>query len=146
MATAADPAHTRQPIPIVDTEAERIFAILDAGKKLGAYHHTTLFAKHFEDGTAEYALRLWASANGLSLKDATSVYEDGSTIRTMCVDFDPNNLMAGCASLQWDRVAAPVEVREPAPGVVITPPVETWRPSDAPADDASIRFSLLEVD
>jgi hypothetical protein len=134
------------------TEAERIFALLDAGKKLGLYHTITLFAHHFEEGIAEYALLLWASANGCKLEDKTSRYPDGSSIRAVGLYFDPGDMMKGAASLQWDRVEAPVELREPVPGIVIAVPAE---PPPAPTndntkpaalDDSATRFSLLEID
>jgi hypothetical protein len=143
----------RQAIPLVNSEAERIFALLDAGKRLGIYHHVSLFAHHFVEGIAEYAIRLWASANSCKLEERNDRYEDGSSIRCIRFDFDPNDLMRGCVSLQWDRVEAPVELREPVPGIVIAvpaePPAAPTNDNTKPAaalDDSATRFSLLEID
>jgi len=108
-------------------EATRIIALLDAARGAGVYVMCTLFAHYFADGVAEHVFRLWASANNLELEDRTSVYNDGEySIRSLSVKSYDNHI-----SLNWPRVdRSTAEVREPAPGVVIHVPDETWRPGD----------------
>lgn len=144
MATATE----RQQIPIINpepTEAERIFAMLDAAKALGRYFMFTIFADNFEEGIAEYAIRLWASANGRTLEEQINDYPD-YTIRTLSVG---HTYEQGSISLHFppERKAQPapavVDTEAPPPNVIV-PPADTWHPADP--DDAITRFSLLELD
>lgn len=159
MATATTPTQDR-----ASEQVAGVLALLDAAKNLGGYKTITLFAEHYEDGIAEHALRLWASANGLPLEDLTNEYpEHGYSIRSIEAKCHPTNLMEGHVRVQWRSVplappaVAPVatETTEPAPSnVVPLPPAPAPAPVDAVVeraqprdlDDAAARFSLLELD
>lgn len=104
---------------ITGEQVANILTVLDAVKALGARTGLTLWAKNFDDGIAEHALRLWASANGFRLDDVTHAYPaDGYTIRTLSLSEYALDIR-----VQWPSVAI-VETREPAPGVVIQLPAE----------------------
>lgn len=146
MATAQAPA------PQLD-EATRILAFLDAANKLGAYAQLSLFSDQFSDADVlEYALTLWASANQRWLVQRFEDYNDGKRYRFLdlvCAgDADATRMDAARITVHFPGEPV-VEVREPAPGVVIqlpvTPPVtEPAQPRDL--DEAAARFSLLELD
>lgn len=171
MATALDPAHTRQPIPVltgpVPTEdAEQISALLSlfdesiaideramalASSVIGAkrWYSAIFDINPIASPHAEYAARLWASAKQLRLEDVTHEYEPdaafphGSTIRVIRVTLPDRT--RELVHISWPQTAkpAPVVVAEPATNVI---PLPVASPSNDASDDASIRFSLLEVD
>ena len=157
MATAESPSPT---VDLAGEQVAGVLALLDAAKRLGCYTNITLWAEHYEDGIAEHALRLWASANALPLVDHTHEYIDsGYSIRSLEVRLDAQKLMHGCARVQWPSV--PLALPQPVPGVVIEPPVDSVIPlpvaepriaqvvepaQPASIDEACTRFSLLELD
>lgn len=159
MATALDAAHTRQPLPIIPTEeAEQISALLSLFDEALAMHHKRSAIASTVPGVsgfnalltiwgnqnphAEYAVRLWASANRLRLDDSESFYEptaqypNGSTIRA--IDVRDGNGFDDVFRVQWPEQAAAA----PPPRNVVTLPVAT----SETIDDAATRFSLLEIE
>lgn len=164
MATALDAAHTRQSIPVVPTEeAEQISALLSLFDEALAIQerivalcstvagghsssNNLLFIRGEESPYAEYALRLWASAKQLPIRESISHYEPGTfcdprpcSIRSLHVG---NELLR----IQWNPEFAgelnpPVE-SEPAKVI----PLPVAPPSEVSSDDTVTRFSLLEID
>lgn len=173
MATAASPIQGQDR---AGEQAANIIALLDAAKKARTYITMTLFVEHFDEGVAEYAFRLWASANQTKLEEQTNEYpESGYSIRSLALQLDPEDVMLGHVRLQWKSVplaAAPLAEQAPAelaapseatPDNVIPLPIEP-KPSSSecstcgadhvdgvdcfgsPTDDTRTRFSLLELD
>jgi hypothetical protein len=123
-------------------EVTRILDLLDAMGKLGAYATVTLFSDQFADADVlEYALRLWASANQRQLDERFEDYADGKRYRFLdlvCDGMDQARLVVHFPGEQL------VDVREPAPGIVIRVPVNDLEPPEP--DDSAARFALMEID
>lgn len=115
-------------------------AFAESCKALPFYHQAeprlhvlTVFEEHSPH--AEYAMRLWATANGFEIRERMHDAH-GFRFRVLYIAVD------GCSLVSMHGRDEHVGVREPAPGVVIR--VE---PEQQPAnDESSMRFSLLEID
>lgn len=141
MATAEAPARD-----IAGEQVASIIALLDAAKNSPC--DIKLWADRYENGIAEHAVRLWASANATPLTDRTHEYpDDGYSIRTLSIQLHANNYSRGEVTVQWNSV--PLTLPQPVPGVVIRMPrIARIEEPEEPAslDEAAARFSLLELD
>lgn len=134
MVATAEQAHKPDDVTV-------FLAALDAFAATPARFHPSLML-HDTDGSglAEYAFRLWCSANRLALTvDHVRSTESKTEYDVLRVDLGPARTL--CV---FTKVVPLVETREPVPGVVIELRPE---PTNGDAhDDSATRFSLLEID